>query len=152
MAVGALFYYEEDSTLSVGWPLWSEVGAAWGLDFIYVVDTVNRFERVKKKFAYKTVEDAVNDNLSLQHVYLMPTNSLPSDKEYVFLHHFKHPADNVMYIFGSDFDGLPANLKIRENDKIVTIMTPGHLGSEHPMWQIEVAIVVLYDRWLKLQG
>jgi hypothetical protein len=149
MAVGLLFHYEEDTIFHIKLALWEEVKTCWGFDNLLCIDLAGEWLKRKRKFTYSNIKSAIENNSDYQYIYLLSEEYSKNYPEYEFLHNFEHPEDNVIYIIGSDSFGIPFPLDMRNNSKIVSILTPCSNKGEHPIWAIEVATVVGYDRFVK---
>jgi hypothetical protein len=143
--VGLLFHYEEDTIFNTSLSLWDEVKKCWGFDELICVDLAGRFP--KRKLTYPTMAQAIEHNPNYQYIYLL--NKRYIDSEFELLHNFKHPIDDVVYIIGSDSFGISLPLDMRNNSKIVSIKTATPQDTNHPIWAIEVATAIGYDRFIK---
>lgn len=65
-------------------------------------------------------------------------------KKYTMLKHFKHPKEPVLYIVGSDSQGLSSN-NLSIGSTFVSIEQPGSTS----MWSVSALMIVLHDRYLK---
>lgn len=152
MSVDLLFHYEEDTIFHMILPLWEEIKACWKFDRLLCVDLAGTWIKRKRKCTYPDLKSAIENNHTSQYVYLLSERYSKMQPKYELLHNFEHPEDNVIYVVGSDSFGIPLPLDMRNDSKIVTILTPCHSKADHPIWAIEVATAIGYDRFIKGLG
>ena len=98
--VGLIAHYDfKAGTNSVGKSIWLRdilySAKAFGVDTVVLVDREYDYVANSPK-TYETLEGALSEFQGCEHVYLDPVGGTP-------LKDFKHPADNVVYIVGSDY-------------------------------------------------
>jgi len=133
--VGLIAHYEfKAGTNSVGKAIWLRdilySAKAFGVEKVVLVDVEMDYVANSPK-TYVTLEEALAEFQGCEHVYLNPTDGTP-------LKDFDHPADNVVYIVGSDYSEF--------------VIPPGatsvHIESVVPteLYATTAVGIVLYDR------
>lgn len=91
----------------------------------------------------KCLQDILDENTDVQHVYVEPYHAQRSFQG-VVLKDFEHPKD-VLYIFGSAHFSPPVQ-HMRDIDLGVTIETVQNKGV---LWAFQAMPIILYDRLMK---
>lgn len=149
MSVDLLVHYEEDTIFHIELALWEEIRNCWKFDNLLYVDLSGTLIKRKWKLAYPDLKSVIESNPDHQYIYFLPERYAKTQQKYELLHNFEHPKDNVIYIIGSDLFGIPLPLDMRNNSKVVNILTPCNNKADHPIWAVEVATAIGYDRFLK---
>lgn len=166
--VAFLFYYEDVSTgtksgADIAEHVWRGTFQAFGFDSWIMIDNTEKgfnFEDAGMHFErYTSLEQAQTAHPKVTWVYLSPERSIPgapgykgrsSDPhiKYEYLHDFKHPKDNVIYVVGSDMSSLPiGNMVYSSRKKLVAIKTA---SANFILYAFPAAAIVSYDRFSKL--
>lgn len=104
---------------------------------------------------YDKLTDVLDDYSSVKFVFFETQDVIPSPHKVKMLKDYKHPDEDVFYVFGSDFDALQfadldKNGYLDGND-IVTIemVESTRYPSQVGYWAHVSAGMVLYDRMMK---
>jgi len=133
--VGLIAHYEfKAGTNSVGKAIWLRdilySARAFGVDTVVLVDTEMDFV-ANSPATYPTLWQALEEFQGCEHVYLNPEGGTP-------LKDFEHPADNVVYIVGSDYAVF--NIPPGATSVHIESVTPTEL------YATTAVGIVLYDR------
>lgn len=151
MTIGLLYHNEglENSSFHIDYSLWDEIKATWGIDELIMVDLDNtNFLPNGRTLTYADLNSALMSNSSYDFVFLFSEENTPKGQTATFLHDFFH-ADNMCYVIGSNSFGLPADITIRPQDKIIKIDTARGNRANHNLWSIETMMAVVFHRWFK---
>lgn len=146
----SLLYYHEESRYAIDYSIWDHIAASWGFDFLYMVKVSMKGLPNLPKQIYTSLAEAIEKNSDKTFVYLSQRLKAPQGHPVELLHEFKHPEDNVIYVFGSDELGYPHDeMRLGENDKIVAVESDARDKENRGFYSIVVAMAVAYDRSIK---
>jgi hypothetical protein len=136
--VAAVFFMEDNeksffSTIEV----WRKTAFAFNVDCHIIVDETDKKEyanwsdQYKESHVVKTIKDALKIHPKNKKVLLKP-------KVKTKLKDFKHPKNNVTYIFGPDGHSIDVKADYEVD-----------IGIDTELWAIQAYSIVLYDRSIK---
>lgn len=152
MTVGLLYHHEEDKLYEDIYDLWDAVAFNWGFDFLIIIDLESKFSKRDRNTTFPTLEDAITTYPNHQYIYFMNESSVPEGLSFKYLHEFVHPRDNAIYVVGSDVGLDYGKLDMRNDSKIVSIMTARGNGADHQLRTVDAGLVAAYDRWKEVFG
>ena len=107
-----------------------------------IVDVINTEQKINLH-QRKTIEEILEENKDLHHVYVEPERMIHPNKG-INLKEFNHPKD-ALYIFGSaNYSSIFGNKK--DGDSMLFIETLNNAGV---LWPHQCLAIILYDRLLK---
>jgi len=156
--IGLIYHYDDRGMEVFSHNLWQNTLCGYGVTpFCVDISTEPKFSESAQR--YRSLIEIQMMLPDLEYVYLIPEMKIPGSPifsgpptdrvlPYKFLHEFQHPIDDVMYVIGADSTGLDIqNLDLSGRNSIVSLQTNGLWQ----FWSFPVAVMVIYDRWLKWQ-